>query len=191
MARKPLTEAQMKARTAKAKATREAKKNTALELMGITPTKSTKVRKKRNLTAAQKAAARERLAKARAERGPSENKFIDEYVRNLPADNPLSLDNVRQWIKENKQQLSSLRGFGDSKDSKERDQYNQIATYIANLETYLRTGVYLDSRYGSQGQNTIKYRVTHMAYYRDGTPKRTVGWMYPDVGIWTEEMENA
>jgi hypothetical protein len=45
--------------------------------------------------------------------------------------------------------------------------------------------------WGSQGQNKIQHRVTHMAYYADGTPKRTIGYMYPDVGIWTKEMEET
>lgn len=188
MARKPLTEAQIKARTAKAKATREAKKKAALEAMGVTPTKPKKVRKKRKMTEEQKAAAVARLAKARENRGPSQNKLIAENVRNLPDDNPLSLKNVRSWIKENKDLLRAIKVMKDSKDAKERAKYQSVETYVANLEAYLRNGVYLDNRYGSQGQNKIKYRVTTMAYYADGTPKRTVGWLYPDVGVYTEEM---
>ena len=188
MARKPLTEAQIKARTAKAKATREAKKKAALEAMGVTPTKPKKVRKKRKMTEEQKAAAVARLAKARENRGPSQNKLIAENVRNLPDDNPLSLNNVRSWIKENKDLLRAIKVMKDSKDAKERAKYQSVETYVANLEAYLRNGVYLDNRYGLQGQNKIKYRVTTMAYYADGTPKRTVGWLYPDVGVYTEEM---
>ena len=188
MARKPLTEAQIKARTAKAKATREAKKKAALEAMGVTPTKPKKVRKKRKMTEEQKAAAVARLAKARENRGPSQNKLIAENVRNLPDDNPLSLNNVRSWIKENKDLLRAIKVMKDSKDAKERAKYQSVETYVANLEAYLRNGVYLDNRYGLQGQNKIKYRVTTMAYYADGTPKRTVGWLYPDIGVYTEEM---
>jgi hypothetical protein len=191
MARKPLTKEQMEAKVAKMKATKAANKAKALEALGLTPVKTTKVktRKKRVMTEEQKAAAIARLAKARENRGPSQNKLIDENVRNLPDENPLSLKNVREWIKENKELLSAMKTFKDSKDAKERSKYNVVATYVANLEAYLRTGTYLDSCWGAQGQNSIQYRVTNMAYNKDGTPKRTVGYMYPDVGIWTKELE--
>ena len=189
MARKPLTKEQIEARTAKAKATREAKKKAALKLMGEPTTrKATKIRKKRTMTAEQKAAAVERLRKARENRGPSQNKMIDEDVRMLPDEHPLSLKNVRSWIAENKELLKSIRSFKDSKDAKERAQYQSIQTYVTNLDAYLRGGVYLDQFYGSNMQQMIQYRVTHMAYNKDGTPKRTVGYMYPDIGLYTQEM---
>lgn len=187
MARKPMTEAQKKARVAKAKATREANKKAALQALGL-DTKRKKVRKPRKMTEEQKQAARERLEKARANRGPSQNKMIAENVRNLPDDNALSLKNVRGWIKENKELLSSLRSFKDSKDWKERQRYQTTQTYVANLEAYLRDGIYRDLFYGSQMQHRIKHFVTHMAYNADGTPKRTVGYHYPDVGLYTKEM---
>lgn len=189
MARKPMTEAQKKARTAKAKATREANKKKAMEELGLATTRK-KVRKKRVLTTEQKAAATARLAKARAKRGPSQNKMIAENVRNLPEDNPLSLSKVRSWIKENKELLQAIKPFKDSKDSKERLKYQQIETYVANLEAYLRDGVYRDFFYGSQMQHKISMKVTVMAYNADGTPKRTVGWYYPDCGLYTQEMAN-
>lgn len=193
MARKPLTEEQIAARTAKAKATREAKKQAALKMLGVesTPSKIKPYRKKRKMTAEQKAAAAERLRKAREERGPSENKMIAENVRMLPDSNPLSLKNVRSWLKENKDELSAMKSFKDSKESKERAQYQKVETYVANLESYLRNGVYLDMFYGSQMQHKIQYRVPtmkHMAYYPDGTPKRSVGVWYPDIGVYTQEM---
>lgn len=190
MARTPMTEAQKKARVAKAKATKEANKKAALEALGL-PTERKKVGKattKRKMTAAQKKAAVERLAKAREAKGPSTNSMIDEGVRLLPDEHPLSLKNVRAWIKENKELLTAIKSFKDSKESKERAKYNEVQTYVQNLEAYLRNGVYLDNKYGAQQQNTVKMVVTHMAYYPDGTPKRTVGAMYPDVGVYTQEM---
>ena len=191
MARQPLTPAQIKARTAKAKATREAKKKAALEALGLdTPktSKPKKMRKTRKMTPEQKKAAADRLRKARENKEPSQNKMVDESVRNLPDDYPFSLKNVREWIKENKQMLTSIRSFKDSKDASERAKYQSVETYVANLEAYLRSGVYLDNRWGAQAQNKINYRVTVMAYYNDGTPKRSVGWLYPDIGVYTQEM---
>jgi len=187
MARRKLTAEEMAAKVAKMKATKAANKAKALETLGL-KTERKKIRRTRKMTEEQKVAARDRLAKARANRGPSQNKLIDESVRNLPDDNPLSLRNVRSWIKENKLLLQSIKAFKDSKESKERDQYNRVQTYVSNLEAYLRDGMYRDHKYGSQMQNTIKMVVTHMAYYKDGTPKRTVGYVYPDIGMYTKEM---
>ena len=39
-------------------------------------------------------------------------------------------------------------------------------------------------------QHRITHRVVVMAYNSDGTPKRTVGYYYEDIGSeWTKEME--
>ena len=189
MARRMLTPEEMAAKIAKMKATKAANKAKALEKLGLN-TERKKIRRTRKMTEEQKQAARDRLAKARANRGPSQNKLIAESVRNLPEDNPLSLKSVRSWIKENKELLNSIRDFQNSKDWKERNKFLRVQTYISNLESYLRDGVYRDYFYGSQMQNKILIKVTHMAYYRDGTPKRTIGYMYPDIGIYTQEMEN-
>lgn len=193
MARKPMTEEQKAARTAKMKATKAANKSKALQELGLKTVRK-KVRKPRKMTEEQKAAAITRLAKAREARGPSQNKMIAESVKSLPDENPLSLANVKEWIRENKDMLKSIKVFKDSKDSKERDRYSQVETYVANLEAYLRDGTYRDWRYGSQMQSKITYKVTHMAYYPDGTPKRMVGALYSDCGVYTQEMaeeENA
>ena len=187
MARRQLTPEEMAAKVAKMKATKAANKAKALEKLGLSTVRK-KVRKKRKMTDEQKLAAAERLAKARENRGPSQNKMIAESVRNLADEHPLSLKNVRSWIKENKELLASLRDFRTSKDSKERAKYNDVQTYVANLEAYLRDGFYRDFRYGSQMQSKITMVVNTMAYYSDGTPKRTVGYVYPDIGLYTQEM---
>jgi hypothetical protein len=189
MARRKLTTEEMAAKVAKMRATKAANKAKALESLGLSTVRK-KVRKGRKMTDEQKKAAAERLALARANRGPSQNKMIAETVRNLPDENPLSLVNVRSWIKENKDLLASIRDFKDSKDWKQRDSFNKTSTYISNLEAYLRDGIYRDMFYGSQQQNKIRYRVTTMAYHKDGTPKRTIGYLYPDVGVYTQEMAN-
>lgn len=189
MARRQLTPEQMAAKVAKMKATKAANKAKALETLGLN-TERKKVRRPRKMTEEQKQAARDRLAKARANRGPSQNKMIAENVRNLPDENPLSLKSVRGWIKENKELLNSIRDFKTSKDWKQRDTFNRTQSYVANLEAYLRDGTYRDMFYGSQMQNKILYHVTAMAYHKDGTPKRTVGYHYPDIGVYTQEMAN-
>jgi len=189
MARRKLTDEEMAAKVAKMKATKAANKAKALETLGL-KTERKKIRKKRVMTEEQRLAATERLAKARAKKGPSSNKLINEHVRNLLDDNPLSLVNVRTWIKENKELLSAIRPQKESKDSKERAQYIRTETYVSNLESYLRTGVYLDFFYGARMQNKISHRVVAMAYYKDGTPKRSANYWYPDIGLYTQEMAN-
>lgn len=192
MAKRKLTPEEMAAKVAKMKATKAANKAKALAAVGYTPSKPKKFRKKRIMTEEQKQAARERLAKARENRGPSTNKLIAESVRNLPDEDTLSLKNVRPWLKENKELLASMRTFKDSKDSKDRMSYQKVETYVSNIESYLRHGVWVDIFYGSQQQNKIKQRVmlNGMAYYANGKPKRTVGTWYEDLAQeWTKEME--
>lgn len=194
MARRKLTADEMAAKVAKMKATKAANKAAALEKLDLArkpkgPVK--KARKKRVMTPEQKKAAADRLAAARAAKGPSQNKMIAENVRMLPDDNPLSLKNVREWIKENKELRQSIRSFKDSKDAKEREQFQRVDTYVTNLEIYLRSGVYQDFFYGPRMEKKISHKVWVMAYHKDGTPKRTVGWYYPDIGLYTKEMADA
>ena len=192
MAKRKLTTEEMAAKVAKMKATKAANKAKALAAVGYVPSKPKKIRKKRIMTEEQKQAARERLALARENRGPSTNKLIAESVRNLPDEDTLSLKNVRPWLKENKELLASMRVYKDSKDSKERMSYQKVETYVSNIESYLRHGVWVDLFYGSQQQNKIKQRVAlnGMAYYANGKPKRTVGVWYEDLAQeWTKEME--
>ena len=59
---------------------------------------------KRKMTAEQKQAAVERLAKAREKRlkeNPPEYKNIAQKVQNLPEDHTFSMQNVKEWIKNN------------------------------------------------------------------------------------------
>lgn len=150
-----------------------------------------KPRKKRKLTEEQKAVLVERMKKAREARGPAKNLSIDESIRDLPAEHPLNPNNVKDWLKYQKDVLKSMKGFKDSKDKNERLAYYDTEAYVFNLQRYLGDGVYRDFRYGEEKQNKIRHRSVAMAYYLDGTPKRTVGVFYPDLGEeYTQEMEN-
>ena len=189
MARRKLTPEEMAAKVAKMKATKAANKKAALESLGVEAPKKKKIRRHRKpMTDEQKEAARLRLEKARAARAPSTNKYIHEEVRNLPDDDPFSLAKVREWIKENKALLSSIRNYQFSKVESERRMYRNTKIYVTNLEAYLRDGVYRDNRFGAMGEGKIVYQVLSMAYDKDGNPKRTVGWYYSDIGIYTQKM---
>jgi hypothetical protein len=181
---RPISKTALARRTAKSKATREAKQKAALDDLGIT-VQRTKVRKPRKpMTAEQKAVAAEALKKAREAKGPSKNLQYSEVVRNLSEDDPFSLRNVQQWIKTQKEILSSMKEWKDSKESDERNRYNIVSVYIDNLESYLRHGVWVDHKAGEHMEKNVKIRCVKMAYYPDGTPKRTKGVWYPDIGVY-------
>ena len=64
---------------------------------------------RRKLTQAQKQAAAERLAAARAKKGEPKYSQYDSRVVNLPDDHKLSFKKVRSWIKTNKAKLPLLK----------------------------------------------------------------------------------
>lgn len=128
------------------------------EKMGISPPK--KLRKKRKpMTEEQKAAAVERLAKARAARGITGTKNVHPSVLALPDDNPLCYKNVKEWLDYNKDYLKSIKGQRDSKDSKERMEYQILENYVKNIKTYIRDNVWNDHRYGKKMENKMEWIV--------------------------------
>ena len=119
-----------------------------------------KLRKKRKpMTEEQKERARANLAKARAAKGPAKNSSIHPKVAALPDDHPLSAVRVKEWLKYNQDYLKSIRGQKDSKDSKQRQEYHIVETYVKNLKVYLKDSVWLDHRYGQKMENKMEYIV--------------------------------
>ena len=187
---RPITAEAAKMRASKSKATKDAKRRAALEDMGLMVERK-KIRKPRKpMSDEQRQAAGERLAKARAAKGPAKNTMYPEELRKIPDDETFSIHNVKQWLLNQKEILSAMRSYKDSKEPAERAKYFQTEAYCANLDSYLRNGIYTDLFYGINGTNKINYVSAGMAYYTDGTPKRSVGVMYPDIGKYTQEMEN-
>ena len=153
-------------------------------------------RTRKKMTLEQKKAAAERLAAARAKRlknNPPQYLSIHEDVRNIPDDNPLSLKSVKSWIKINKELRTAIKPSRGANDPKLWAHYNSVDQYVKSMESYLRDGVWTSLFYGEQQQNKIKFHVrkSGMAYNKDGTPKRTVGVWYEDIGQeYTQEMYN-
>jgi len=191
MARRKLTAEEMEAKIAKMKATKAANKAKALETLGLSKFDRTKkTRKKRVMTEEQKSAAAERLAKAREAKRPAAMLTVHESLRDIPDTDPFAPARVRGWIKNQSLMLKSMKSMKDSKDAKEHAAYLDTEVYLANLQAYLRTGVYLDNRWGAERQHKVTQRCVALAYNKDGTPKRTVGVWYPDIGgVYTLEME--
>lgn len=157
-----------------------------------------KTRKRRKpLTDEQKAERRERLAKARAAKSPPKHTSVHPDVPR-DEDSIVNLTSVRRWIKTNKEKLAAARQSLklNPKDKKINNEVNILDCYVQNLQAYLRTAVWLDMRYGEHMEGKISRVCRHVAYHwHDADPykgmiKREVGVIYPDVGIWTQDMHD-
>ena len=120
---------------------------------------------RRKLTQAQKQAAAERLAAARAKKGEPKYSQYDQAVVNLPDDHKLSFKKVRSWIKANKEKLPLLK---KAVRQKERGSIAKLAItegYISNMEGYLRHGIWLDLFYGEDQEHSTGWVKRHVARY--------------------------
>ena len=154
-----------------------------------------KTRKRRKpMTAEQKAAAAERLAIAREKRAkanPPKYTNIHSSVVQKPEEDAMSMKNVQKWIKTQKELLSIAKSDIRRKVKGAEARVASHEGYIRNLQRYLRDGDYCDDFYGEHQQSKVKWICKTMAYHPDGTPKRSVGVFYSDIGCtWTKEMEN-
>ena len=123
--------------------------------LGITPPKPRKKRKP--MTEEQRAAAIERLAKARAAKGITGTKNVHPDVLSLPEDHPLSYSKVKEWLEYNKDHLKSIKHQANSKDSKERQEFQTTQNYVKNLGTYIRDNVWCDHRYGKTMEHKMEW----------------------------------
>ena len=152
-----------------------------------------KIRKKRKpMTEEQKQAAAARLEKAREARAAKNPDYgqsgIHESLRNLPEDHPAHPKKVKQWIKTQKELASSERRAVKQGVKGAYAKQSTHEGYVRNLVKYLRDGDYVDDFYGEYMEHKIRWKCVAMAYYPDGTPKRSVGVWYPDIGTYTQEM---
>ena len=140
------------------------------------------------LTPKEKAERIERLAKARAAKGPSEHKSVHASV-SRDDKNPVNVTTVRKWIRSNQERLTAARA-SLKLNEKNRDLNNEVnilETYVHNLQSYLRTGVWLDFRWGENMEGRINNIVRvnghhwHPADPHIGMVKRQIGSWYQDV----------
>ena len=169
-----------------------ARKKTAVER------KPLKIKKTRKLSEEHKEKLRTRLAKMRAKKKPAEYKNIAKSVLALPDDDTYSFKNIREWIKENKLQGSALgqQARSTSTESKEKRKASNLAdskkAYIRYCEHYLKHGDWIGIFSGASEEHKVVPRCVAMAYYPDGTPKRSVGVFYPDINaIWSKGMDKS
>lgn len=101
----------------------------------------------------------------------------------LDKEDELHPDTVKEWIKIWRSYLRKNKLYIDSSDAKLRQQYQTAQTYVSNMTTYLRTGIWLDNRYGENREGLMGDICMTQAYDENGHVKRTEGVFYPDLGI--------
>ena len=158
--------------------------------------KPMKVKRTRKISEEQREALRERMKDMRKKRKPAEYKNVNERVLVLPDDDTYSFKNVKGWIKHNKEMVAALGKQGRYVGEKERRiaemQAASRKAYIRYCEFYLKSGDWIGMFSGQDEEHKVVPRCIAMAYYPDGTPKRSVGVFYPDINVvWSKGMDET
>ena len=115
----------------------------------------------------------DKMAKVRAAKKPPAYKNIHEDVKDLPDDNTLSVKNVKEWEKHNKERVKELKykirrmDKGKEKTLLEREVENR-SVYLANITRYFDTSIWLDLFYGKDQEHKTTYRTSASAYDSEG-----------------------
>ena len=170
-----------------------ARKKTVIKREKVKPLK-----KKRKLSEETKEKLRERLAAMRAKKKPADYKNVAKSVLDLPDDDKYSFKNVKEWIKHSKDLVSEYTKTARSRVTTPQDKQkasnaaDHKKVYIRELEYYLKSGDYISYFSGQDETNKVSPRCVAMAFYPDGTPKRSVGVFYPDINmVWTQDLDES
>ena len=170
-----------------------ARKKTIVKREKVKPLK-----KKRELSEEAREKMRARLAAMRAKKKPADYKNIAESVLALPDDDKYSFKNVKTWIKHSKDLVLEYNKIARSRvsSSQEAQKASTAAdhkkVYIRELEYYLKSGDFISYFSGQDEATKVIPRCVAMAFYSDGTPKRSVGTFYPDIStVWTKDMDET
>ena len=123
----------------------------------------------------------DKMAKVRAAKKPPAYKNIHEDVKALSDDNTLSVKNVKEWEKHNKERVKELKykirrmEKGKDRTLLERELGNR-EVYLMNIARYFDTSVWLDLFYGKDQEHKSKWRTIAYAYDNEGYIK-TSEWM--------------
>ena len=115
----------------------------------------------------------DKMAKARAAKKPPSYKNIHEDVKALPNDHTLSVKNVKEWEKHNKDRVKECKKLmrrmtkGKEKTLLEREVENR-SVYLANIARYFDTSTWLDLFYGKDQEHKTRYRTLVYAYDDQG-----------------------
>ena len=120
----------------------------------------------------------DKMAKVRAAKKPPAYKNIHEDVKKLPDDNILSVKNVKEWEKHNKDRVKDLK-YQIRRMDKGKEQNNLIRelqnreVYLLNIGRYFESSVWLDLFYGKDQEHKTTYRTLAYAYDEEGYVKTT------------------
>jgi hypothetical protein len=125
----------------------------------------------------------DKMAKARAAKKPPTYKNIHEDVKALPDDNYLSVKNVKEWEKHNKDRVKELKPLIRKASGKEernlrRELFNREG-YLKSIVTYFDTSTWLDLFYGKDQEHKIKWKTLVPAYDNEGFVKLE-NWRLPN-----------
>ena len=115
----------------------------------------------------------DKMAKVRAAKKPPAYKNIHEDVRDLPDDNTLSVKNVKEWEKHNKERVKELKykirrmDKGKERTLLERELGNR-EVYLMNIARYFDTSIWLDLFYGKDQEHKTRYKTIAYAYDKEG-----------------------
>lgn len=118
----------------------------------------------------------DKMAKARAAKKPPAYKNVHEDVKALPEDNYLSLKNVKEWEKHNKDRVKELK-YQIRRMDKGREQNTLMRelrdreAYLRSLATYLESAVWLDLFYGADQEHRMRWKTVAYAYDDEGYMK--------------------
>ena len=120
----------------------------------------------------------DKMAKARAAKKPPTYKNIHEDVKNLPDDATLSLKNVKEWERHNKDRVKELKYKirRMDKNKEQKDMMREVTnreTFLSNIRTYFDSGVWLDLFYGKAQEHKTQWRTLAYAYDSEGYVKTT------------------
>ena len=118
----------------------------------------------------------DKMAKVRAAKKPPAYKNVHEDVKALDDDATLSLKNVKEWERHNKERVKDLK-YKIRRMAKSKEQTTLIRelqnreVFLANIARYLDTGVWLDLFYGKDQDHRTKWRTLAYAYDKEGYVK--------------------
>ena len=148
---------------------------------------------RKKLSEERKQQLRNQLDAARKKKAPAEYKNVHRNVLAKPDDDPLSLKSIKKSIKHNKDKASAFltnsrrRGASPKQSIADRIHADSAKAYIRFMEHYLRTGDWISDFMGDDEEKKTQWKCVAMAYNPDGTPKRSKGVYYPDIGmVWGE-----
>ena len=118
------------------------------------------------------------MAKARAAKKPPKYKNIHPDVKALDDDNTLSVKNVKEWEKHNKERVKELKyrirrmDKGKEQNNLTQELHNR-EVYLANIGRYFDTSTWLDLFYGKDQEHKTTWRTIAYAYDDEGYIKQS------------------